>query len=71
MFWCAANGECLTDETRCRTLGDCIQSRQAWCSQGAMGGDRFICGANQTRCEELAISSREQFNNACAVQPSE
>lgn len=35
-----------------------------------MGGDRFVCGVSEAKCEELALSSREQFNNRCAVQPS-
>jgi len=68
-FWCAADGECFTEEPACRVLGECIRSQHAWCSRGAMGGDRWICGVNETRCQELAVSSREQFNNACAVQP--
>lgn len=70
LFWCAPNGECLTDEATCKTLGDCARSKQAWCSLGAMGGYRYVCGVNETRCEELAISSREQFNNRCALEPS-
>lgn len=69
MFWCAAYGECFTDEVQCRTRGDCSRSTQAWCSQGAMGGDRFVCGTTQERCEELAIASRELFNNRCMLQP--
>jgi hypothetical protein len=67
-FWCAANGECFTEQDRCQTLGECVRSNQAWCSQGE-GANRFVCGANETRCNELATASLDRFNNACVVQP--
>lgn len=64
-FWCAANGECFNDATVCGAQGQCVEAHDAWCSRGSMGGNRYICAANKTRCTELALASREQFNNAC------
>ena len=70
VFWCAPRGECFTEEDRCRTLGDCLRSTEAWCSRGSMGGYRFVCGSTKERCEEFAIASNEAFDNACVILSS-
>lgn len=68
-FWCASNGECFTSLDACNAFGQCLRAPTAWCSQGTMGGDRFICATDKARCAELTLASREQFNNVCTEQP--